>query len=153
MLCDGLFIDKAENVLISGAAGCGKSFLACSLGRQACLLGKRTLYYGMSRFMETLASARLDGSLLKWMNQIAKAQLLIIDDFGLKKMDTNARITLLDILEDRYGNGATIITSQLPVSQWHEYIGDNTLADAIMDRVTAHAHRIELQGKSLRKKK
>jgi len=153
MLCDGLFIDKGENVLISGAAGCGKSFLACSLGRQACLLGKRTLYYGMSRFMEALASARLDGSLLKWMNQIAKAQLLIIDDFGLKKMDTNARITLLDILEDRYGNGATIITSQLPVSQWHEYIGDNTLADAIMDRVTAHAHRIELQGKSLRKKK
>ena len=153
MLCDGLFIDKAENILICGATGCGKSFLACSLGRPACLLGKRTLYYGMSRFIEALAAARLDGSILKWMNQIAKAQLLIIDDFGLKKMDSNARLALLDILEDRYGKGATIITSQLPVSKWHEYIGDATLADAIMDRITAHAHKIDLLGQSLRRKK
>ena len=107
----------------------------------------------MSRFIEALAAARLDGSILKWMNQIARAQLLIIDDFGLKKMDGNARLALLDILEDRYGKGATIITSQLPVSKWHEYIGDNTLADAIMDRLTAHAHKIELQGQSLRRKK
>ena len=153
MLCDGIYIDKSENVLISGSTGCGKSFLSCALGRQACLLGRKTLYYGMSRFIEALAAARLDGSLLKWMNQIAKSQLLIIDDFGLKKMDSNARLALLDILEDRYGKGATMVTSQLPVSKWHEYIGDATLADGIMDRLTAHAHKIELKGQSLRRKK
>jgi DNA replication protein DnaC len=107
----------------------------------------------MNRFIESLSAARLDGSMLKWMNQIAKTPLLIIDDFGLKKMDTHARLALLDILEDRYGKGSTIVTSQLPVAQWHEYIGDPTLADAIMDRLIPHAHKIDLQGESLRGKK
>ena len=151
--CDGMFITKGENILISGATGCGKSFLACALGRQACMLGYRTLYFAMNRFIESLAAARLDGSYIKWLNQIAKTPLLILDDFGLQPLDHPIKLTLLQILEDRYAKGATIITSQLPVKAWYEYIKEPTLADAIMDRLSAYAHKIELTGDSLRKKK
>ena len=151
--CDGMFIEKGENILITGATGCGKSFLACALGRQACMLGYKTAYYAMNRFIESLAAARLDGSYIKWLNHLAKTPLLILDDFGLQPLDHQMKLTLLQILEDRYAKGATIITSQLPVKAWYEYINENTLADAIMDRLTAYAHRIELKGESLRKKK
>ena len=152
-LCDGTFIEKAESILISGSTGCGKSYLACALGRQACTLGHRTLYFSMNRFIEALATARLDGSYIKWLNQIARTPLLILDDFGLQPLEHNMKLTLLQILEDRYGKGATIITSQLPVKSWYEYLNEPTLADAIMDRLAAHAHKIELKGESLRKKK
>jgi DNA replication protein DnaC len=152
-LSDGMFIEKGENILITGATGCGKSFLACALGRSACILGYRTQYFSMNKFLESLAQARLDGSYLKWIRGISANKLLILDDFGLKALNNDARIALLDILEDRYGNGSTMITSQLPVDSWYNFIDEPTLADAIMDRLSASAHRIALTGKSLRNKK
>jgi DNA replication protein DnaC len=129
MLSDGTFIEKSENLLITGATGCGKSYLACAMGRNACLLGHRALYYSMNRFIEALAAARLDGTYLRWINVIAKTPLLIIDDFGLQPLNHDMRLTLLQILEDRFAKGATIVTSQLPVSKWYEYINEPTLAD------------------------
>ena len=152
MLSDGTFIEKSENLLITGATGCGKSYLACAMGRNACLLGHRTLYYSMNRFIEALAAARLDGTYLRWINVIAKTPLLIIDDFGLQPLNHDMRLTLLQILEDRFAKGATIVTSQLPVNKWYEYIKEPTLADAICDRLTSNAHKIELKGESLRRK-
>jgi DNA replication protein DnaC len=152
-LSDGTFIEKSENLLITGATGCGKSYFACAMGRNACLLGHRTLYYSMNRFIEALAAARLDGTYLRWLNMIAKTPLLIMDDFGLQPLNHDMRLTLLQILEDRFAKGATIVTSQLPVNKWYEYINEPTLADAICDRLTSNAHKIELQGESLRKKK
>lgn len=152
-LCEGTYIEKGENILISGSTGTGKSFLACALGRQACMIDYGTLYYSMSRFIETLSASRLDGTYVKWVNQIARTPLLILDDFGLNPLDHKIRLTLLDVLEDRYGKHATIITSQLPINKWHEYIGEATVADAIMDRLVAHANKIELRGGSLRKNK
>ncbi len=153
MLTDGTFIEKSENLLITGSTGCGKSYLACAMGRNACLLGYRTLYYSMNRFIEALAAARLDGTYIRWINMIAKTPLLIIDDFGLQPLTHDMRLTLLQILEDRFAKGATIVTSQLPVNKWYEYINEPTLADAICDRLTANANKIELKGDSLRQKK
>jgi DNA replication protein DnaC len=152
-LSDGTFIEKSENLLITGATGCGKSYFACAMGRNACLLGHRTLYYSMNRFIEALAAARLDGTYIRWLNMIAKTPLLILDDFGLQPLNQDMRLTLLQILEDRFAKGSTIVTSQLPVNKWYEYINEPTLADAICDRLTANAHKIELKGESLRKKK
>jgi len=152
-LCDGMFIEKSENLLITGATGSGKSYLACALGKQACMLGYRTLYYSMNRFIEALANARLDGSYIKWINTIAKTPLLILDDFGLQSLSHDMKLTILQVLEDRFANGSTIITSQLPVNKWYEYIKEPTLADAICDRLTSNAHKIELKGASLRNKK
>lgn len=152
-LSDGAFIEKAENLLITGATGCGKSYLACAMGRNACLLGHKTLYYAMNRFIEALAAARLDGTYIRWLNLIARTPLLILDDFGLQPLTPDMRLTLLQILEDRFAKGATIVTSQLPVNKWYEYINEPTLADAICDRLTANAHKIELKGESLRKNK
>jgi DNA replication protein DnaC len=153
LFCDGSFIEKGENILITGLTGCGKSYLACALGRQACMLGYRTLYFAMNRFIEALAAAKLDGTYIRWLNQIAKTPLLILDDFGLQPLDHHTKLALLQILEDRYAKGATIVTSQLPVKAWYEYINEATLADAIMDRMTANANRIELKGESLRIRK
>jgi len=153
LFCDGTFIDKTENILVTGATGCGKSYLACAIGRQACMLGYRTIYFSMNRFIEALTAARLDGSYIKLLNQISKTPLLIFDDFGLQPLTHDMRITLLQILEDRYATGSTIITSQLPVDKWYDYINDLTLADAICDRLTANAHKISLKGESLRKRK
>jgi DNA replication protein DnaC len=152
-LADGMFIERAENVLITGATGCGKSYLACALGRQACSLGYRVLYFGINRFLERVSQSKLDGTFIKLLNQIEKTNLLILDDFGLSPLDNISRLALLQILEDRYGKKAIMITSQLPVVKWYEFIGEPTLADAIMDRLAGNAHRIELKGESLRKKK
>jgi DNA replication protein DnaC len=151
-IADCGFIKRGENILVTGAAGCGKSFLACAIGRQACAFGYKTIYFGMSKFLEKISLCKLEGTLLKFLNQIEKTNLLILDDFGLHPMDANARLSLLQILEDRYGKRSTIITSQLPVSAWYQYINESTIADAIMDRLSGSAHRFDLKGESLRKK-
>ena len=153
MLADCSFIERAENLLITGSTGCGKSYLACAIGRQACSFGYRTLYFGLNRFLERISTSRLEGSFIKLLNQIEKTHLIILDDFGLQSMDGATRLALLQILEDRYGKKSVIMTSQLPVTKWHEYIGESTIADAIMDRLAVNAHRIDLKGESLRKKK
>ena len=152
-LADCLYITRAENILITGATGCGKSYLACALGRQACSLGYRVIYFGMNRFLERVTQSKLDGTFIKMLNQIEKTHLLIFDDFGLTPLDNISRLALLQILEDRYGKKSIIITSQLPVVKWYDFISEPTLADAIMDRLAGNAHRIELKGESLRKKK
>lgn len=151
-LADCAYIDRAENILISGATGAGKSFLACAFGHQACVMGYKTLYLNLNRFTEKIMVAKLDGSFVKLLNQFEKVRLLVLDDFGLAPLDQNTRLALLQILEDRYAKKSVIIASQLPIGKWHEYIGEPTLADAIMDRLFANAHRIELKGESLRRK-
>jgi DNA replication protein DnaC len=151
-LSDCSYLDRAENILISGATGSGKSFLACALGHQACVMGYKSLYLNLNRFTEKIMVAKLDGSFVKLLNQLERVSLLILDDFGLAPMDQNTRLALLQILEDRYAKKSVIIASQLPIGKWHEYIAEPTLADAIMDRLLTNAHRFELKGESLRKK-
>lgn len=151
-LADCSYLDRSENILISGATGAGKSFLACALGHQACAMGYKTLYLNLNRFTEKIVVAKLDGTFVKLLNQLDKISLLILDDFGLAPMDQNTRLALLQILEDRYNKKSVVIASQLPINKWHEYIAEPTLADAIMDRLMANAHRFELKGESLRKK-
>jgi DNA replication protein DnaC len=152
-LADCRFIENAENILITGATGCGKSYLACALGRQACALGYKVLYFGMNRFLEKVAQTKLDGTFIKLLNQIEKTHLLVFDDFGLHPFDAITCLAILQILEDRYGKKSVIITSQLPVAKWYEFIGEPTLADAIMDRLASNAHRLDLKGDTLRKNK
>ena len=149
-ISDCSFIDRAENVLITGATGCGKSYLACAIGRQACSLGCRVYYFGMNRLMEKISLSKLDGTFMKLVNNIAKTDLFILDDFGLQPLDTITRLALLQILEDRYGLKSTMLISQLPTSSWYDYIAEPTLADAILDRLFANANRFDLKGDSLR---
>lgn len=151
-LVDCSFIDRSQNILITGATGCGKSYLACALGRQACTLGYKTIYLGMARLIEKVSQSKLDGTYAKFINGLCKAKLIILDDFGLHPLTTEMRLTLLQMFEDGYARASFIITSQLPVANWHQYIGDPTLADAILDRLTGNASRIELKGESLRKR-
>lgn len=151
MLADGSYIERGENIIISGATGCGKSFLASALGYQACMQGRKVAYFSLPKLLQQLKSDKLDGSFRKDMERIEKMNLLILDDWGLTPLDIQSRLALLQIIEDRHNRHATIITSQLPVSSWHSYINENTIADAILDRIIHKAQRIELMGESLRK--
>lgn len=150
-LADDGWIGRAENLLITGATGLGKSWLACALGQKACRDGRCVLYHRVPRLFEALALARGDGRYARTLKVIARADLLILDDWGLATLATSERRDLLEILEDRHGRAATIVTSQLPVDTWHDVIGDPTLADAILDRLVHNAHRLELAGDSMRK--
>lgn len=144
-LAEGGFISRGENVFVTGATGCGKSYVASALGHQACRLGYHVLYYNLTNLFEKLHSARADGSYMRELTRIGKQQLLILDDWGIPTLDQQARLSLLQIMEDRHGRAATIITSQLPVSKWYEYLGEPTFANAILDRLIHQAHRIELK--------
>ena len=152
-LADGEFIKKKENVLITGSTGVGKSYIASALGHQACSCGYKVLYQQSSKLFAKLKMAKADGSYLKELGRIEKYDLLIIDDFGLQPLDAQCRNALMEIIEDRHGKTSTIFTSQVPVNKWHEIIGENTIADAILDRIVHDAHRLELKGESLRKKR
>jgi DNA replication protein DnaC len=147
----GDYIRNGESVLITGSTGCGKSFIASGLGHHACRQGHRVLYYNFLKLTKTTKLARLDGSIYKLLNGISKADLLILDDFGLTHLDNQQQIDLMEIIEDRHGKKATIIASQLPVASWYDIIGEATIADAILDRLAHTSHRIELKGNSLRK--
>ena len=147
------FIRRAENILITGLTGCGKTYLACALGRQACYLGFRTEYLNMNKFIEKIALSKLEGNFLKVITHLEKNDLIILDDFGLQPLDMNSRLALLQILEERYDRKSMIILSQLTVDKWYEYIAEPTFADAIMDRLVNNAIHIELKGDSMRRKK
>lgn len=147
------FIKKRESLIITGATGAGKSYLASALGHQACVNGYKVLYFNMGKLFSKLRMLRAEELDIKEKEKIAKHELLLLDDFGIARLDTENRLNLLEIIEDRHGRKSTVITSQLPVSGWHDIIGDATIADAILDRLVHTSHRIELNGESLRKKK
>jgi len=150
-LIEGGWINAHDNLALVGPTGVGKSWLASALGQKACRDNRSVLYQRVPRLFEDLALARGDGRHARLIRALGRADLLILDDWGLQPLDAAARHDLLEILEDRYGRRSTVITSQLPVDRWHEIIGDPTYADAILDRLVHNAHRVELNGESLRR--
>jgi DNA replication protein DnaC len=147
------FIDKHENILITGSTGIGKSYLASAIGHQACSEGYKVLYHNTQKLFGKLKMAKADGSYIREIAKIERQNLLILDDFGIQPFDAQSRAALMEIIEDRHGKGSTIITSQVPVNKWFEVIGEQTVADAILDRIIHESHRMELKGESLRKKR
>ena len=147
-----IFIGKHENILITGSTGIGKSYIASAIGHQACSLGYRVLYHNVSKLFSKLKMAKADGTYAKEIAKIERQHLLILDDFGIQPFDAQSRAALMEIIEDRHGKCSIIITSQVPVSKWHDVIGEKTVADAILDRIIHQAHRLELKGESMRKK-
>lgn len=148
-LIDGSYIDRGENIIITGATGCGKSYLACALGHQACIFGKKVAYFSLPKLLSKIKHDPIDGSFRKELKRIENKNLLILDDWGLYPLDISSRLALLQIIEDRHNKYSTIITSQLPIKAWHEYINDDTIADAILDRIIYQAVKIDLKGESL----
>jgi DNA replication protein DnaC len=145
------FMTRKENIILTGASGVGKSYLAQALGTQACMMGYKTIYSNTARLFKKLKLGKVDGTYLKELNKLIKADLLILDDFGLQAFDNHARETLMDIIDDRYNKSSTILSSQIPVSAWYDIIGEGTIADAILDRIVNSSHRVDLKGESLRK--
>jgi len=147
--CD--WIAKHNNVLVTGPTGVGKTYLICALADKACRDGYSALYRRMPRLLHELAVARADGSYAKLLARIAKTDLLVIDDWGIAPLGDAERRDVLEVLEDRHGSTSTVVASQVPVDAWHKYVGDPTVADAILDRLVHNAHHIKLQGDSMRK--
>src|SRR5690606_32897441 len=152
-LATGTYIKNGDPVLISGATGCGKSFLASALGHHACTQGYKVSYFSLQKLLMRTKMARLEGTLHKLLDRISKTDLVILDDFGMISLDQQQRLDLMEIIEDRHGRSSTISASQLPVASWYDVIGEDTIADAILDRLIHSSYRIELKGESLRKKK
>lgn len=149
----GNYIENGESVLITGATGCGKSFLASALGHQACAQGFTVAYHGVQKLLGRLKLARMDGTINTVLDKLARTNLLVLDDFGLTRLEHQQQLDFMEIFEDRHMKNATIVVSQLPVSSWYDIIGEETIADAILDRLVHSSHRIELKGESLRKKR
>ena len=152
-LLAGNWVSRHHNVLLTGPTGVGKTFVACALAHQACRYGASVLYFRLPRLLQELTLARGDGRFTKLLAQLAKTDLLVLDDWGLAAFTDVARRDLLEIFDDRHELRSTLVTSQLPVKHWHDNLGDPTLADAILDRLVHNAHRIPLTGESMRKKK
>ena len=147
--CD--WIEKSQNLLVTGPCGSGKTYIACALGHTACMKGYSVKYYRLSRLLLELMQAKADGSYSKALQSLAKVDLLILDDWGLEPLTAAQRNDLMEIMDDRHESSSTSVISQLPTDQWYQSIGDNTLADAILDRLMHNAHRITLKGESMRK--
>ncbi len=147
------WIKRHLNIIITGPTGVGKTWIACALAQKACREGYRALYLRLPKLLQELPIAKGDGTYIKLLARLAKIDVLIIDDWGLSKLLGEQRRDLLEILEDRYDNRSTIVTSQLPLDKWHDIIGDPTLADAILDRLVHNAYKINLKGESMRKRK
>lgn len=152
-LSDCQWVRKHQNLIITGPTGVGKSYLACAFAQKACREGYSAIYLRISRLFEELSLAKGDGRYVKMLSNFAKTELLVLDDYGLAKLNQEQRHDLLEILEDRHGVRSMLVTSQLPIEHWHEQIGDPTLADAILDRLIHNAHTIKLKGGSMRKQK
>ena len=150
-LAQGDWINRSQNLLLTGPCGSGKTYLACALGHNACMQGYSVRYYRLSRLLLELTQTKADGTYHKKLQQLAKTQLLIIDDWGLEVLKPAQRNDLMEIMDDRHGDTSTVVISQLPTDQWYATIGDNTLADAILDRLMHNAHRLLLKGESMRK--
>ena len=150
-LLNGQWLQQHHNILLTGPTGCGKTYLACVLATQACRHGYSVRYFRTSRLLEDLSIAHGDGRFSKLIQQLAKTDVLLLDDWGLEKLSLGQRNDLLEIMEDRHGSKSTLMTSQLPINQWHQSIGDATLADAILDRLLHNAHKVKLKGESMRK--
>ena len=150
-LAAGDWLRARHNLAITGPTGTGKTWLACALGNQACRQGLSVRYLRLPRLLEQLAVARGDGSYSRLMNQLARTDLLILDDWGIQPLTAAQRNDLMEVIEDRHGLRSTLIASQLPVERWHDYLGEPTLADAILDRLLHNAHRLPLAGESMRK--